>query len=455
MSDKKRKLLLINPLSTKRIGLINDHNSIYPPMSLAIIAALTPDNWEIELVDENFERFTYRDADLVGITALTSQVTRAYEIAEIYRKANITTVMGGIHISMMPDEAKHFADTLVIGEAESVWKNLITDFENGELKEIYKGKLESLLNSPPPRIDLYNKGYEFGSVQTTRGCPMSCDFCSVHRFNGKKYRPRPVKDVIDDFERTPQNRIYVVDDNFIGYSKKSAQRVIDICKGIIERNIKKDWLCSASMNIADNDEVLEYMTKAGCRMIFLGIESELIDQLKDANKYLNAKIGVNNFQKVYDKIHSHGIAVLGAFIFGLDTDTAETIQHRVDYMLNADIDAMQATVLTPLPGTPLFDRMQEENRLIYNNYPEDWSRYDFVELLFKHNKMSNKELNSEIKLAWEKLYDPKRLKRKFISALKATKNPISATWSYNSNLHYHNLVFENTHKKIELKNKPF
>ncbi len=453
--NKKPRLLLINPLSTKRSGLIRDHSSIYPPMSLAIIAALTPDNWEIELLDENFERFSFKEADLVGITALTSQVTRAYEISEIYKKKNIPTVMGGIHVSMMPDEAQKFADSLVIGEAESVWQDVIADFEKGILKRKYKGQLSSLVNSPAPRIDLYHPGYEFGSVQTTRGCPMNCDFCSVHRFNGHKYRPRPVKDVIDDFERTPQQRIYVVDDNFIGYSKSSVKRVVEICEGIIDRGIKKDWLCAASMNVAEYDEALEVMAKAGCRMIFLGIESDLIDQLEMTNKRLNAKIGIDNFQKVYDKLHKYGIAVLGAFIFGLDSDTPETIQHRVDYMLSADIDAMQATILTPLPGTPLFDRMQKEGRLVNNKFPEDWSRYDFVEAVYEPKMMSRDQLTDEVMKAWECLYDGKKLKRKFIRALKTTKNPVAATWSYNSNLHYHNLVFENVHDQIELKENPF
>lgn len=447
MSAKKHKLLLINPLSTMRKGLIGDQKSIYPPLNLAIIAALTPDNWEIELIDENFDRFEYREADLVGLTALTSQVTRAYELASIYRKKNIPTVIGGIHVSVMPEEAMKYSDCIVIGEAESVWASIIEDFENGEIKKTYHGELQPIVNSPQPRIDLYNPGYAFGSVQTTRGCPMSCDFCSVHTFNGKKYRPRKVKDVVDEFEKIPQDKVYIVDDNFIGYSKNSALRVIEICEEIIKRGIKKDWFCAASMNIAEYDDVLEIIAKAGCRMIFLGIESELVSQLEAANKNMNLRIGIDNFQKVYDKIHKYGIAVLGAFILGLESDTKETIQNRVKYILKSDIDAMQATILTPLPGTPLYKRMLDENRIIYNNYPEDWKHYDFVEVVFEPKLMSAQELSEAVNQAWEELYEHKRLQRKFISALKSTKNSISASWSHNSNLHYHNLVFEKQHEK--------
>ncbi len=450
---KKKKLLLINPLSTKRLGLTLDAKSIYPPMSLGIVAALTPDHWEVELLDENFERFQFRDADLVGLTALTAQVSRAYEIAAIYKEKNIPTVIGGIHVSVMPEEAEKQADVVVIGEAESVWPSVISDFEKNSLKKRYQGELLPMVESPQPRIDLYHPEYAFGSVQTTRGCPHSCDFCSVHTFNGKQYRPRPVSEVVDEFERIPQQRIYIVDDNFIGYSKKSAQHVVDICKEIIRRGIKKDWFCAASMNVADHDEAMKYMAEAGCRMIFLGIESELIDQLKSANKKQNIKIGVDNFNRVYHKIHSFGMAVLGAFIYGLDTDTAETIANRTTYILESDIDTMQASILTPLPGTPLFERMKAENRLLYTNFPEDWAHYDFVEVVYKPKLMTAEELSDAVRLTWERLYEEKHMKKKFIQALKLTKNAISATWSHNSNIHYHNLTFENIKERISSKEK--
>ncbi len=448
MSDKKKKLLLINPLSTNRDGLIRDQKSIYPPMNLGIVAALTPDNWEVELMDENFERFEFRDADLVGLTALTAQVTRAYELSEMYRSKSIPTIMGGIHVSVMPEEAEKYADCIVIGEAESVWSEVINDFENKSLKRRYNGTLQPMVNSPHPRFDLYHPGYEFGSIQTTRGCPMSCDFCSVHTFNGKRYRPRDVKDIVDEFEKIPQDKVYFVDDNFIGYSQSSAKRVEDICKEIIDRGIKKDWLCAASMNIANHHRALDLMAKAGCKMIFLGIESEAIDQLEEANKNMNLKIGIDNFSTVYSNIHKYGIAVLGAFIFGLDSDTQETIEKRMDYILNSDIDAMQSSILTPLPGTPLFNRMKNEKRLIFNDFPKDWAHYDFVEVVYKPNNMSPKELSKSVNEVWKSLYNSKTVKKKFLSALKSTKNPVSALWSHNSNLHYHNLVFENKGLKV-------
>ena len=450
MAIPKKKLLLINPLNSSTKGLIIHKQVIYPPLGLGIIATLTPDNWEVELLDENFDEFEYRKADLVALTALTSSVTRAYEIAATYREKGIPTVLGGIHASMMPEEAKNLVDTVVIGEVESVWKSLIEDFEKGELKKQYMGKLLSMENAVRPTRSLFHKDYNFASVQTTRGCPMSCDFCSVHTFNGNCYRLRPIDEVLDELETIEHNMVYFVDDNLIGYGKKSQQRAIELFKGIIDRGIKIEWFCSASMNFADNEEVLEYASKSGCRMVLLGIESERIDQLQDMNKKLNAKMGIDSYDKVFSTIHKYGIAVLGAFIYGLPTDTPETMAARTEYINNASIDAVQATILTPLPGTGLFNRMIEDNKITLNNYPEDWQHYHFGKVVFKHELMDHDTISNEIALNWDKLYNENTLKKKFIRTLKQTKSPIAGIWSYGSNLQYYNLVFEHDDSRPHL-----
>ncbi len=439
---KKRKLLLINPLSTNREGLILHAHVIYPPIGLGIVASLTPDHWEVELLDENFDRFEFREADLVGITALTSSVTRAYEIATIYREKGIPTVLGGIHASMVPEEAGRYVDVVVTGEVESVWQKLISDFEHGDLKPLYKGELLPFENAIYPARHLFHEKYQFASIQTTRGCPMMCDFCSVHEFNGNKYRERPIEEVLDELETIEHEKIYFVDDNLIGYGKKSERRAISLFKGMIERGIKKQWFCSASMNFADNEEVLELAAKAGCVMVLLGIESERIDQLEETNKKLNIKIGIDHYDEVFRKIHKYGISVLGAFIFGLESDTPETMAHRTEYINNADIDAVQATVLTPLPGTGLFKRMQAAGQIEFNNYPGDWEKYDFVDVVFRHRNMGREVFFKEIRKNWDELYNDHILKKKFLRTLKQTKSPLAAIWSYGSNLQYYNLVYE-------------
>jgi len=440
--EKKNKLLLINPLSTKREGLILHNHVIYPPIGLGIVATLTPAHWEVEIIDENFERFSYREADLVAFTALTSSVTRAYEIAAVYQEKGIATVLGGIHASMVPEESEKYVDAVVVGEVESEWQKLIKDFETGKLKKRYTGKLLPFENVTIPDRSIFHPDYRFASIQTTRGCPMKCDFCSVHTFSGSRYRERPVGETLDELETITHEKIYFVDDNLIGYGKKSEQRAIALFKGMIERGIKKQWFCSASMNFADNEEVLELAAKAGCVMVLLGIESERIDQLEETNKKLNIKIGIDNYDEIFKKIHKYGISVLGAFIYGLETDTPESMMKRTEYINNADIDAVQATILTPLPGTSLYKRMKDAGRLECDNYPDDWQRYDFAEIVLKHRNMDRDEFMHEFKKNIDALYNDNILKRKFLRTLKQTRSPLAAIWSYGSNLQYQNMSFE-------------
>lgn len=447
---KKKKLLLVNPLSMTRDGLVLHHHVIYPPIGLGIVATLTPDHWDIEILDENFERFTYKEADLVAFTALTSSVSRAYEIAAVYREKGISTIIGGIHVSMVPEEAEQYVDTVVVGEVESEWKQLIEDFENGKLKKRYTSKLLPFENAVVPARHLFHPGYEFGSIQTTRGCPMKCNFCSVHIFNGSKYRERPVEEVLDELESISFDKIYIVDDNLIGYGKKSQQRAIALFKGMIERGINKKWFGSVSMNFADNEEVVELAAKAGCGMVLLGIESERIEQLEETNKKMNIKIGIDHYGDVFKTIHKYGIAVLGAFIYGLESDTPESMMMRTEYINSADIDTVQATVLTPLPGTPLFHKMKEKNMLEYDNFPEDWQHYDFAEIVFRHQHMDHDRFMLEFKRNMEKMYDDHTLKKKFLRTLKQTRSQLAAIWAYGSNLQYQGMLYEGERETTRL-----
>jgi len=406
-----------------------------------MIAGLTPDNWDITILDENYEEFEYTHADLVGITALTSAAFRAYELATLYRNKGIKVVLGGIHVSMVPDEAEKYADTIVIGEAEGVWHQLLKDFDSDSLKKRYKGEFADLKDAVFPRRDLFHKGYNYANIQTTRGCPMSCDFCSVHTFNGSKYRERPVEDVLDEMETIDNERLFIIDDNLIGYTKKSAERAVRLFKGMIERGIKKDWYCQASLNIADNEEVLHYAAESGCRMILIGIESEKVDQLQETNKKMNLKIGVDHYEEAFQKIHKHGISVLGALVFGLDSDSKQDIINRTNFAINSGIDAMQATIVTPLPGTGLFSKMEKENRLLYTNFPKDWERYHFHEVSHKPIKMTPEELTEAMDICWKTMWEEKTVYRKMLRTLKETKNAKAATWAFASNTERHNTAF--------------
>jgi radical SAM superfamily enzyme YgiQ (UPF0313 family) len=226
---------------------------------------------------------------------------------------------------------------------------------------------------------------------------------------------------------------------------------MEFFKGVAELGLDKQWAGSASMNIAEDDEVLYWAAKSGCKLIFLGIESELIDQLEQSQKIVNLKIGVDHYKEVYDKIHKYEISVLGAFIYGLENDTPRTIENRTNYMLNADIDIIQASMLTPLPGTDLFRRFEAEDRLLFHNYPEDWERYNYAEAVFRPQKMSPQEFEQVVYENWERIYDIKSLKKKFLNTLKLTKNPATAAWAFSSNLHLRNFVFEGSKDFIDVR----
>ncbi len=435
-----KKLLLINPVNPHRVGLTVNPSSRFQPLGLGLVAALTPVDWDIEIIDENFKPFEYKEADLVGLTAFTASVTRAYEIARLYRERSIPTVLGGIHASMMPEEVLQYVDTVVIGEAESVWAKVIADFEEDNLQRIYRGEWLDLKASPKPFRELFHHGYMFGSIQTTRGCPMDCEFCSVTVFNGHRYRQRSVKEVLDELETIPQKMVFFVDDNLIGYGKKSEERAISLFKGMLERGIKKDWFCQASMNFADNEKVLEYAARSGCRMVFLGVEAENIDALKEANKRLNVAKGVGTYEKVFRRINRHSIAVLGAFIYGMDSDTQKALHHRTTYIINSGVDVMQTTYLTPLPGTRLFNRLKDEKRLLYTDFPVDWSRYDMTEVIHQPLSMESKDLRGAMHKANRRIYNRWTIMRKFLKTWFATRNFIAAMWAYSSNINYRNVA---------------
>ena len=441
--DRKRTLLLVNPANKSGSGFIVNKDTRYQPLSLGIIAALTPPDWKVKIIDENFRDFRFYEADLVGFTAFSSTVARAYELAAIYRQKGIPTVIGGIHASMCPEEASQYVDCVVIGEAESIWAKVIEDFGQGCLQPVYKGSLTSLIRSPQPRRDLFHPGYIFASVQTTRGCPMNCDFCSVTAFNGSHYRYRPIEEVIEEMATIPQRNLFILDDNIVGNTKKAQERAVELFKAMIRHGIRKDWIGQASLNVADNEEVLRYAAKSGCRMLFIGIESEREDQLTGANKRLNVKMGVHSYDQVFKKMHKYGIAVIAGFIFGWENDTPERIDHRVKFTRECHADSIQSTLLTPLPGTRLFERMKNEGKLVMNNFPHDWKHYGYEHLVFRPDTMDREAMQQYIFKSFEKVYEPAFLKRRMLKSWWRTRSFITAYWSYMSNWNYRSMAFGN------------
>jgi radical SAM superfamily enzyme YgiQ (UPF0313 family) len=441
-----RKLLLINPVG-RRSGFLLSKSSTFPPLGLAYIAAVTPSNWEIKILDENFDPFEFEDADLVGITAFTSNITRAYEIAKIYREKKIQVVMGGIHVSMLPDEALNYSDSVVIGEAEEIWGKVIKDFENNNLLSTYTGPQISLSQSNiVPRHDLLHPDYFWSSVQTSRGCPFDCYFCSVSRYLGKKYRQRRVEDVLDELEGIKGENITFVDDNLIGYSKENYERAIALFEGMLQRGLKKKWWMQTSINAADNERVIELAAKAGCMFAFIGFETIKAEMLKNMEKGINIKIGVENYKRVINTFHKYGIGVLGAFIIGNDHETPSYYRELAQFLIDIGVDIVQITLLTPLPGTKFIEEMQKQERLIFTDFPQDWDKYRFSHMVHQPNGVSVETIyigNNYIK---EKIYSfPTYQGRLFRSFFKLNNlQNFSSVYKFNQsykkgwlNSHYH------------------
>lgn len=393
-----RKLTIVNPVQQVEHQEFWNESAVtvmrYPPTNLALLAALTPEEWDVSIVDETLETLEFDQADVVGITSMTPTATRSYSISEQFRQKGTTTIIGGIHASMLPDEAIQHADCVVIGEAESVWAEVLRDFDRGELKRFYQGEHTKLEGLPRPRRDLLTHEYalDLASIETARGCPNDCEFCSVTAFNGRRFRPRPIEEVLDELGTIKSKNIFFTDNTIVGYGKKGEDRAIQLFKGMVERGMKKRWFSQVGIDIAYSEEVLKWAKKSGCSGLAIGFESVNEDALRAMNKVRNLKVGVQRYKEGVKRIHDNGIAIAGAFVLGSDGDTKEVFDKTTEFVLDANVDASQFTVMTPLPGTRLFANLQSEGRLLRTDFPSDWTHYDFTEVVYKPRQMTPDEL---------------------------------------------------------------
>jgi radical SAM superfamily enzyme YgiQ (UPF0313 family) len=387
------RLYLINP-SNPLVSLLKVKESrwnryrVWKPLSLMVIAGLTPPEWEVSIVDENLGVPDYSAMprpDLVGITAFTSQANRAYEAAAYFRNLGVPVVMGGIHATMCIEEAMEHADSVVTGEAENIWKQVLDDARSGTLKRRYDGGLAEINEIPTARHELLAGGYAFGVIQTTRGCPLNCTFCSVTAFNGARYRQRPIADVIREFQQIPEKYVLVVDDNLIGTRPDHLARAKDLFRAMAQANLRKQWIAQATINFADDEELLTLAAKAGCCGVFIGFESATPEGLREIGKKFNLLKG-RDFRASVRRIQRHNILVMGSFIIGLDVDKPGIGHHIAETAGAYGIDTLNVLFLTPLPGTHLWDQMKSQERIALHAFPEDWKYYTltFPVARYKH-----------------------------------------------------------------------
>ena len=382
-----RNLVLVNPVVASRSGLNTSPSSRHPSLALASLAGLTPDDWNITVLDENIRPIDLNnlpEADLVGVTVFTAMAPRAYEIAAAYHKKRVPTVCGGVHPWARPTEASHHFDAVVIGEAESVWGQLVNDVQHRRMEGYYYGKPTDWFAKP--RRDVLDPSYYIASVATSRGCPNNCAFCSVHEFSGQIVRRESFARVMEDMHDIPQQDMFVCDDNFPGHSTKHRQQALDILHAMTEDKLNKRFIVQATTRVCHDKEFLTALREAGCRVIFIGIETDDPEGLGLVGKNSNVRFPFDPTD-----IHAAGMAVLGSFIWGLDTDTPQKLRDRAKYMVDCGADSIQLTVVTPLPGTRLYHEMRRDGRLLYTDYPVDWQRYDMQELVFLPHGFQSQE----------------------------------------------------------------
>ena len=423
-----KKMMLINPHPPGRHGEESISVIVQMPLNLAYIAALTPGDWEFDVIDENLELalddkgdITFEPVDMVCITSVTYQVPRAYHIAKVCREKGMTVIMGGIHASVVPEEASKHVDAIFIGEAETLWPQVIKDFEKGELKKKYEGGLPGLseMKHVFPDRDLLKKKYDykFSSIVTTKGCPNYCDFCSVPTFQGKKYRERPFEDVLDEMEATDYKGLMFAEDNFYGHSKNSANRAKDLFRGMIDRGIKKDWLGFTALNISKDAEVLDLMAKSGNFGFLCGIESTNEAVLEKMNKTTNLRIGADKYFESVQKIHDHGLVVWGSIVLGADGDDKDSFKRMTEFVLQNNIDVLTFGINCPFPKTALYDRLDSEKRIFRKNYPEDWKYYDTAHVVHRLIDMNLEEFIEGMQYMYDNLYAGDNLRLRFRKSL--------------------------------------
>ena len=388
------KLLLISPKWPEG-SLWGQIYFRFPYLALTTLAALTSDDWEISILDENVEPVDFSVLpDLAAISIMTPLAKRGYEIADTYRGKKVPVVLGGIHPTMMKNESKAHADAVVLGEAEGVWPQVLSDFKQGDLKPFYKApNFCNLKKLPLPRRNLLDRQAYFfvNTIQTTRGCPFDCEFCSVTSFYGRTYRVRPVEDVIDEMATLEGGFVFFVDDNIVGNPSYAKE----LFRALIPLNIK--WFSQAALNIVKDRGLLDLAQKSGCKGLFIGFESLSQESLNAMGKSMYK---VNHYKEAIKMIHDHGIGIQGSFIFGTDQDDNAVFSDVLRFVEKTHLEAVLFSALTPFPGTRIQEAMLKQNRIIHT----DWDKYDMNHVVFRPHKMTPAQLQAGLNWVYKRLY---------------------------------------------------
>ncbi len=386
----------------------------YPIITLPHLAALTPRSHSVKIINENYDPIDFdEDVDLVGITCYTMTAPRVYQIADEFRKRGKTVVLGGYHPTAMPEEARQHADSVVMGMAEASWPQVIKDFGKGKLKPIYERNHDFDISIVPPlRRDLIKHNPFLGALQTTRGCSNRCEFCAISSFCGNVVKQRPVKAVVEEIKNMP-NKLFIFHDPHLTLHRKYA---MELFKEMIRQKIHKGWAANGTSDILGkvDKEFLELARKSGCVEWFVGFESVNQEALNNIKKTHNK---VKDFKKMIKRVHDHDMTIQGGIIFGFDEDTPDIFDTTLETINDWDLDVLELNILTPYPGTPLFDRLERDGRIL----TRDWSLYNQVNVVFKPKNMTEKELLEGARMVAKEFYSSYNLLKKISKIMVTTK----------------------------------
>jgi radical SAM superfamily enzyme YgiQ (UPF0313 family) len=382
------------------------------PLAIPILSSLIPDNIDVKVIDENVETIDFDSpTDMVILTFFTVSATRGYAIADRYRSKNIPTVIGGCHASMEPEETAKHADVVAVGEAEVLIPRILSDFKNGGLKPIYRveeSERPMLDDQPIPRFSSLKLEHYFNpTIQTMRGCPMGCEFCTVRVHWGAKYRYKPIEKVVQEIDSLKSQFgrntfIMIVDDDVAA----NLTRYKELFRALIPLHLQ--WMSQGSMAMAKDEEYMDLMVQSGGTRMIMGFESISADNLKNMKK--NPYNKLNEFENNARIIQSHGVAIIGAFVFGFDGDDLSCFDNTVDFIVKNSIALPQLFVLTPFPGTALTKRLEKEGRIL----SKDWKYYTGSTVQFIPKQMTPDELAEGYYRAIQAVYSFKNIYKRLL-----------------------------------------
>jgi len=413
----KKKLLLISPRGSlmmanrsfsrfvKSSVPMSTYMRFWSGMSTAllILAALAEKKYDVRVVDENFSKVPYDEPwDLVGLTAVTQQANRAYQIARRFRDRNIPVAMGGVHASVMLEEAGKHVDFVFVGEAEETWKAFLKDFEKGRPQKIYRAQDYpdvSLTSSPLPRYDLINpETYKIVWVQTSRGCPHDCEFCAASRIYGRRYRRKHVSQVVEEIQYIHRHW----KDAYIGFADDNMfvdrKYVLSLLEKIGRLNIR--WFAQSDISVGADRSYLHHLHQGGCKFLFIGLESLSKKNLLGLNTNQWKMKTLPFYQSYVRNIQAEGIGVFGSFIVGFDHDTVSTFERIQKFILRNKLFGAQISLLTPFPGSRLYTRLVAEKKITCRN----WDQYTGWNAVIRPDHLDQNQMESGIIRIYEEIY---------------------------------------------------